>query len=379
MRFNLSQCYFEFNQHGVPELSSDEAFMKRYFEFQDSKSYKFWQIEIEETSFTVTYGKIGTAGQVKVSNFDSEEKTQKEIAKIVAEKIKKGYVEKVEASSKKVSKRISVSYDEADNCKTLAEKVEQFCNSGQAESTESIVIGSWEEPHEVSPKAAIDLFIKHKEKLSNLKELFVGDMDSEECEISWIIQADYAEFIRAFPNLERLHIKGASDLSIGVIDHANLKSLTIECGGLPKSIITGIAESKLPSLEKLVLYLGVDDYGFDGSLSDLQPFMEKGRFPALTYLGLVNSELADEIAVAIAEAPVLDQLETLDLSLGTMTAIGADALLASSKVPSLKKLNLHYHFIPNEQVKKLKSLPIIVDVSEQQDDEDDYRYPSVTE
>ncbi|WP_081102144.1 WGR domain-containing protein, partial [Leptospira santarosai] len=31
--------------------------------FKDDKSDKFWNIEVDETSFTVTYGKTGTIGQ----------------------------------------------------------------------------------------------------------------------------------------------------------------------------------------------------------------------------------------------------------------------------------------------------------------------------
>ena len=31
--------------------------MQKYLEYKDEKSHKFWQIEVEENSFTVTYGK----------------------------------------------------------------------------------------------------------------------------------------------------------------------------------------------------------------------------------------------------------------------------------------------------------------------------------
>ncbi len=67
--------------------------MKHYFEYQDSKSYKFWQVEIETNTLNVKYGKIGTAGQEKISSFDTPEKAQKEMEKLIGEKIKKGYKE----------------------------------------------------------------------------------------------------------------------------------------------------------------------------------------------------------------------------------------------------------------------------------------------
>ena len=65
----------------------------RTFEFKDDKSNKFWNIELKDTEFTVTFGKIGTKGQSKTKSFPSAEKAQKEYDKLVAEKTGKGYVE----------------------------------------------------------------------------------------------------------------------------------------------------------------------------------------------------------------------------------------------------------------------------------------------
>jgi predicted DNA-binding WGR domain protein len=355
--------------------------MKRYFEFQDSKSYKFWQIDQEGAVCTVTYGKIGTAGQEKATTYGSEELALKELNKLVGEKTRKGYVEKIQASDKKVSKRLAVSYDEAEEGKTLVSKVEALLASPQAQEVESLVIGAWEEPHENNPSQALTLLAENCAKLPKLKELFVGDMDSEDCEISWIMQADYTAVLAAFPGLERLHVKGSTELVLcsGPLSHAGLKSLTIECGGLPSSIITQVAEANLPELEHLCLYLGVEDYGFDGSLETVLPFLEKGRFPKLKSLGLVDSEIQDEIATAMATASVLSQLESLDLSQGTLGDVGGAALLASDGVKGLKRLDLHHHYLSNEMVAKLKALPLVVDVTEQQEEDDDCRYPAVTE
>lgn len=65
--------------------------MPRY-ELIEGSSKKFWEIELEGTSFTTTYGRIGTDGQSSMKEYDSEEKAQKEHDKLVAEKAKKGYV-----------------------------------------------------------------------------------------------------------------------------------------------------------------------------------------------------------------------------------------------------------------------------------------------
>jgi len=290
-------------------------------------------------------------------------------------------VKKADASTKKIARRIGVSYDEADEGKTLAEKVSAFLETPQAAEVESLVIAAWEEPQETSPQEALDLLATNSGKLPQLREIFVGDMDSEECEISWIQQADYSKLFAAFPALERLHIKGSTGLTLSSLplQHEKLKALTIECGGLPKEIIKTIAAARLPHLEHLQLYIGVEDYGFDGTLEDLRPFMQKGLFPQLKYLGLVDSEMADSIAAEIAQASVLEQLETLDLSMGTLSDEGGRALLASTKIAGLKKLDLHYHYLSNDIIKEFKKLPLIVDVSEQQDTEEEWRYPAVTE
>ncbi|BFH11652.1 hypothetical protein J6TS7_07520 [Paenibacillus dendritiformis] len=110
--------------------------------------------------------------------------------------------------------------------------------------------------------------------------------------------------------------------------HARLKELVIICGGLPAEVLADIRNAKLPELRKLELYLGVDEYGFSGSLDDVLSVAKPGLFPKLTYLGLKDSEIQDEIAQALADAPILDQLETLDLSYGTLSDAGAEALLA---------------------------------------------------
>ncbi|EMY14962.1 WGR domain protein [Leptospira weilii str. Ecochallenge] len=67
--------------------------MKHHLTYKDDKSDKFWNIEVSGESFTVTYGKTGTAGQTQTKTFGSEEECQKEAKKLLSEKLKKGYAE----------------------------------------------------------------------------------------------------------------------------------------------------------------------------------------------------------------------------------------------------------------------------------------------
>jgi predicted DNA-binding WGR domain protein len=65
----------------------------RTFEFRDDKSAKFWSIDLQAKSYTVRFGKIGAAGQTQTTEFASEAEARAGQDKLVAEKIKKGYVE----------------------------------------------------------------------------------------------------------------------------------------------------------------------------------------------------------------------------------------------------------------------------------------------
>ena len=67
--------------------------MKKHLTYKNEKSDKFWQIEVSGKSFTVTYGKTGTAGASQTKTFDSEEKCLKEAEKLLNEKLRKGYKE----------------------------------------------------------------------------------------------------------------------------------------------------------------------------------------------------------------------------------------------------------------------------------------------
>ena len=55
----------------------------RTFQYSDAKSHKFWNIDVQGTSFTVTFGKIGTAGQTQTKTFPTPAKAQAEADKLI--------------------------------------------------------------------------------------------------------------------------------------------------------------------------------------------------------------------------------------------------------------------------------------------------------
>lgn len=74
--------------------------MTIHLEYKDEKSAKFWRITLENTTHTVTYGKIGTDGQSKTKTFESAEKALKDAQKLIKAKKKKGYEEIGETEGK---------------------------------------------------------------------------------------------------------------------------------------------------------------------------------------------------------------------------------------------------------------------------------------
>jgi hypothetical protein len=78
---------------------------------------------------------------------------------------------------------------------------------------------------------------------------------------------------------------------------------------------------------------------------------------------LRNAENADALAAAIATAPILSRLKKLDLSLGTLSDTGAEALLASPAVAQLEDLDVRKSYISPEIIKRFHALvPVIVDI-----------------
>ena len=66
---------------------------KRRFELVAGTSSKFWEIEVSGASFTVTFGRIGTAGQANTKPCKDAAAATAAADKLVAEKVHKGYTQ----------------------------------------------------------------------------------------------------------------------------------------------------------------------------------------------------------------------------------------------------------------------------------------------
>jgi predicted DNA-binding WGR domain protein len=76
-----------------PAAKAPKAGAARHFEFSEGSSNKFWEITLAGNDVKTRYGKIGTAGQQTLKEFDNAAAAKKEYDKLVHEKTKKGYIE----------------------------------------------------------------------------------------------------------------------------------------------------------------------------------------------------------------------------------------------------------------------------------------------
>ena len=281
--------------------------------------------------------------------------------------------------------RLGLEYDEAEAGVTWEGRFSEFLSLPGSSSVTSIVVGVWGDTSGPlgDSSSVVNTLSQASDKLPALRALFIGDIISEEFEISWIEQSDMAPIFVAYPELEHFRVRGGTGLRFGPLNHSRLRSLIVESGGLDVSVVRDITSSSLPELEHLELWLGDEGYGANSEIVDLSPILSGKVFPKLRYLGLRDSVLSDAIAAALAHSPLLERLRVLDLSLGTLSDSGAAALLASPGIKNLEVLDLHHHYCSDEMVSKLTGMGIKVDTSDKQepdiDEDESTRYVAVGE
>ncbi|MEM7015134.1 MAG: WGR domain-containing protein, partial [Verrucomicrobiota bacterium] len=232
---------------------------KRELVYMDAKSKKFWNIELDGTSHTVKYGRIGTDGQSSTKDFPSEDKARASMEKLVKQKLSKGYVDAegagasaggVEESdgaipliafnsivhrehifdnaSTFVGQRV-IDYDPEKKAKSdvayrfrsdwdednLMPHLEHFLETDAALKATAVVIGNWSgDDPDVGSDAVVAKLVEKKDRLPNLAAIYVGDITQEENEISWIHQSDLSPILEAFPQLQFLRSRGGESLEL---------------------------------------------------------------------------------------------------------------------------------------------------------------------
>jgi hypothetical protein len=280
--------------------------------------------------------------------------------------------------------RLTLGLDAFDSTEPLTDLIASFVEETDAKEVRAVVIGAWEEMGSgTSSQGIVEALAAARGQLRALETIFFGDVVVEESEISWIVNSDMGPLLAAYPRLQQLRVRGGQELSFGNLRHESLRALIVETGGLSGQVVRQVAAADLPALTHLELWLGDSGYGADWRMEELAPILSGQRFPRLATLGLRNCERADELAAAVAAAPILERIQVLDLSLGTLGDAGAEALLGAPPVRRLRRLDLHHHYLSDAMMQRLERLGIDVDVSDKQDadshDGVDERYVAVSE
>lgn len=270
-----------------------------------------------------------------------------------------------------------------------AESFQTFLADPVSKEVTGLVFGMLSEMAEDYTDEVVEVLVEHREQLQHVTALFLGDISQEESEISWIELGDVSPLFTAYPQLEHFCIRGCASsytdphLHLGILHHEHLKTLIVETGSMDRSVVQDILRSHLPALEHLELWTGSEDYGANCTVEDFATLFTGNLFPNLRYLGLRNSEIASDLASALSQSPLLERLQVLDLSLGLFDDTGAGALLNSSALRHLKKLDIHHHYCSEEMMQRLQASGIEVNVSEQQVPDfwngEEQRYVAVSE
>ncbi len=237
----------------------------------------------------------------------------------------------------------------------------------------------WEDQAEDVPalldEAAGRAFAPH------LRKLVFGDGgEMEDVDNAHHSVGDLSVISRAFPRLEELHIWGY-EIALGeALELPELRSLRIETCGLSRAALAAVTRPTWGKLARLDVWFGSSDYGSEATLEDLRRLLDGSAIPHVRHLGLMNAELANEIASVLGGAKVLAQLESLDLSMGTLDDAGAGALVAAAPAwKHLKSLNVSRNFLSDDAIAALGEVgPEIID-GEQNDADEEYRYVTVSE
>jgi uncharacterized protein (TIGR02996 family) len=252
--------------------------------------------------------------------------------------------------------------------------------SGRRLRTLALVPG-YDEMHELDAaiRAVVDRSPRH------LRRLVLGDE-----QLARVQPMDLAPLWSHLPKLTTLVVRGA--FKAVPIRHAHLTRLEVETVALSRAEASAIAAADLPALEYLDLWFGMreDEYEDDGedgesgvgaSLTDAVSLLARTDWPRLTHLGLINTAFTDELCGALAAglAPLARQLVELDLSNGTMSQAGVNALISAARnLPKLEKLCVSDNYLDESALARLRKTFRNVTSGAQRQDHGD-RYPAVME
>ncbi len=252
------------------------------------------------------------------------------------------------------------------------------------------------DPNEDNLQDLIDKLAERKRP--TIRKLHFGDYEycgpafetaTGETEISWYGIGDLSKLWQAVPNLRTLITQCGSNESaisdvafeLGEIDLPNLTHAEFRTGGLESVNAKAIAAAKIPSIERLDVWYGDENYGGDASEAEVAPLLARIDLPKLRHLGLMNCAFVDELVPLLFDSTLLKQVEALDLSMGCLSDEGAKQIAANKdKFAHLKRLNVNENYLSEEGLAALQAaLPAVWSEEQRERDEPDERYTAVAE
>lgn len=184
------------------------------------------------------------------------------------------------------------------------------------------------------------------------------DPDEPSCyDISWYKVAGMGALSRGAPDLAELVLYAGDFVDLDELELPRLRSLALRTGGLRRSRLAALLDRPRPSIERLELWFGRPHYGADVALADLRPILDGTAFPNLTWLGLMNAELTDELCAELHRAPILARLEGLSLAMGCLSPDGAPHLIAHADAyRHLRELDLSKQLLDARSLEALAGM-----------------------
>jgi uncharacterized protein (TIGR02996 family) len=208
---------------------------------------------------------------------------------------------------------------------------------------------------------------------------FAGDLEKDQ--ISLIPYGDFSGVWHELPALERLRIQSGDGGTLGLVEHANLRVLIRESGGLRLSEIDEILAARLPNLEHLEIWFGQLEYGSEGRVSSIRRILDGEGYPALQHLGIVNCEFIDHVIPELARSGILKQLRSLDFSRSVMAEDATASLIANAAAfRALASIDVSENLLSEANLRRLRAvLPNIVSREQRDHIEGDDRFAAIGE
>ncbi|AVH71461.1 hypothetical protein [Nostoc sp. 'Lobaria pulmonaria (5183) cyanobiont'] len=259
------------------------------------------------------------------------------------------------------------------------DKLQILLQSPLANQIEALVFGLWytSSLEDYTFRPVMDALLNAHEQLSNIKALFIGDVN--DCELTHLplVYSNFSYILLAYPQLEVLKIrcnnssryyKYFTGIQFSPIRHETLKAIIIESTEICHEVIDEICKLELPALEYLELWLGTNCYIYSSVIELIRNVSH--IFPRLKYLGLRNCDFSDDIAFTIIDSPIIENLLELNLSVGTLGYKGAEYLLNCPSVRQLDPLDITDNYLTDKIIENFAQLDIEV-IAERQSSPND--------